>query len=156
DSGFFNDVFVHDRTTGVTERASLTPSGAEGNGNSVEPAMSADGELVAFQSTASNLVSNDTNGIQDIFVFDRRIASSDRVSVDSLGNQANQSGCWWVSISGDGQTTSFYGDSDNLVPNDTNGVVDAFVHQICSTVASWSNYGSGFPGSKGIPSLTSS
>jgi LPXTG-site transpeptidase (sortase) family protein len=64
------DVFVHDRQTGATIRASVASDGTQGNGNSQSPAISADGLYVVFLSFASNLVSGDTNGTWDIFVHE--------------------------------------------------------------------------------------
>ena len=59
-------------------------------------------------------------------------------------------------ISADGETVVFNSGSDNLVPSDNNNNrLDAFFREFCSTGASWSNYGSGFPGTSGVPSLTS-
>jgi Tol biopolymer transport system component len=66
------DIFVHDRHTGTTTRVSVDSAGTQGNDQSVSAALSAAGRLVAFQSAASNLVDGDTNGVQDIFVHDRR------------------------------------------------------------------------------------
>jgi Tol biopolymer transport system component len=65
------DVFVHDRQSGTTERASVGSGGAEGNNESQFPSISADGRYVAFVSRASNLVSDDTNNALDVFVRDR-------------------------------------------------------------------------------------
>jgi Tol biopolymer transport system component len=62
------DVFVHDRQTGTTRRVSVSTGGAQGNNESRSPAISADGRFVAFDSPSSNLVSGDTNGVEDIFV----------------------------------------------------------------------------------------
>ncbi len=67
----FSDVFVHDRQTGVTTRASVDLAGVEGNGNSNSPSMSADGKSVIFQSDADNLVAGDTNTAPDIFIHNR-------------------------------------------------------------------------------------
>src|SRR5882672_5858816 len=53
------DVFVHDRVTGATVRLSFGPTGAEGNGPSIMPAISKDGRFVAYSSSADNLVAND-------------------------------------------------------------------------------------------------
>jgi hypothetical protein len=65
------DIFVHDRSTGITRRVSVNWwSGGEGNRESWPGAISADGQIVAFQSYASNLVEDDTNGRGDIFVHD--------------------------------------------------------------------------------------
>jgi Tol biopolymer transport system component len=65
------DVFVHDRQTGQTTRVSITSDAAEANGKSSAPSISADGRFVAFESPATNLVDDDTNGKIDIFVRDR-------------------------------------------------------------------------------------
>ena len=123
------DVFVHDRQTGVTTRVSVSSSGGQGNGYSGAPSISADGRYVAFESIASNLVPFDTNGSegQDIFVHDRQSGITTRVSVDSYGTQGN----WFSSessISGDGRYVAFYSYASNLVPGDSNTEPDVFVH----------------------------
>src|SRR5947199_269171 len=61
DTNGATDVFVHDRQTGTTERMSVASGGAQGNGSSAGPALSAAGRFVAFRSTATNLVTADTN-----------------------------------------------------------------------------------------------
>jgi Tol biopolymer transport system component len=68
DTNNFEDVFVRDRLTGITRRVSLGPSGAQGNGVSRGPAVSAHGGVIAFESSAPNLVRGDTNGEFDVFV----------------------------------------------------------------------------------------
>lgn len=67
DNGFV-DAFVHDRQTGITQRVSLDASGGQPNGDAKRPVVSDDGTIVAFQSTASNLVGDDTNGALDAYV----------------------------------------------------------------------------------------
>jgi Tol biopolymer transport system component len=64
------DVFWRDRLLGITRRVSVRTYGAEANGESrlSRPVLTADGRFVAFQSAASNLVINDANGVDDIFV----------------------------------------------------------------------------------------
>jgi len=123
------DVFVHDRQTGVTERVSVDSVGNEGNASSEFPAISADGRYVAFDSSASNLVPADTNGefCIDVFVHDRQTGATERVSVDSVGNEGNE---WsrYPAISADGRYVAFESWAWNLVPGDTNGSQDVFVH----------------------------
>ena len=127
-------VFVHDRLTGVTERVSVASDGTEGDRHSGEPSMSADGRFVAFVSDASNLVSDDTNGVPDIFVHDRLTGVTERVNVASDGTQGNdQSG--GASISADGRFVAFSSGASNLVAGDTNlcfepqrSCPDVFVH----------------------------
>jgi uncharacterized repeat protein (TIGR01451 family) len=69
------DIFVRDRQTGTTVRASESSAGEEGDARSLAPAISADGLVVTFSSDASNLVPNDTNFVTDIFVHDDRPAA---------------------------------------------------------------------------------
>jgi len=84
---------------------------------------------VTFYSNASNLVSPDANGgTWDEYLFDRKSRKTARVSVDSLGNQGSQSS-FNGSVSADGRLVAFSSDSP-LVPGDTNGVRDVFVHQL--------------------------
>jgi len=68
DTNSIEDVYVRDRLTGITTRVSVSTAGGQANGPSLFPAMSADGAVIAFISSASNLVSGDGNGQPDIFV----------------------------------------------------------------------------------------
>jgi hypothetical protein len=65
------DVFVHDRSDGTTELVDLDSSGANANSYSFYPSLSADGQVVVFDSMATNLVAGDTNGFCDVFVRER-------------------------------------------------------------------------------------
>jgi hypothetical protein len=121
------DAFVHDRQTGETTIASVTSTGAQGNGNSGAVAISADGGSVAFHSNASNLVAGDTNGVLDVFVHDRGNGQTTRVSVDSSGAEGNASSRF-ADISADGRFVAFHSNASNLVAGDTNSAVDVFVH----------------------------
>jgi hypothetical protein len=121
------DIFVHDRVTGVTERVSIDSLGQQANDESEDSWISADGRFVSYFSRASNLVSGDTNGNQDIFVRDRQAGTTERVSVDGSGIQANGSS-WAARISADGRFVVFSSSASNLVANDTNGATDVFVH----------------------------
>jgi Tol biopolymer transport system component len=127
------DVFVHDRKTGVTERVSVNTSGGQGNARSESASISADGRYVAFESEADNLVPGDTNSTYDVFVHDRKTGVTERVSVDSSGNEAN-SQSRSPSISADGNSVAFYSWASNLVPGDTNGTTDIFAHDSQSGV----------------------
>jgi subtilisin family serine protease/archaellum component FlaF (FlaF/FlaG flagellin family) len=69
--GTGEDVFVRDRVTGTTDRVSVASDGAEAQGTSSAPAISADGNVVSFYSTGPNLVDGDRNLMPDIFVRDR-------------------------------------------------------------------------------------
>ena len=122
-----SDVFVHDRQTGITERVSVDNYGNQGNALSESPFISADSRYVAFTSLASNLVPGDTNGTWDIFMYDRQTGLTERVSVDSYGNQGDYGSRCQPSLSGDSKYVAFYSQANNLVPGDTNGAYDVFV-----------------------------
>jgi hypothetical protein len=127
------DVFVHDRSAGTTERVSVDGAGAEAKGNSTEAAISADGNLVAFSSDATNLVPGDTNGRTDVFLRDRNAGVTTRVSVDSSGSQATDDSRS-PGISANGAFVAFSSFASNLYASDKNGALDVFVHDLASGV----------------------
>ena len=88
DSNGKSDIFVHDLSTAQTTRASIDSSGLEGNGDSLDPVLSADGRWLAFYSYATNLVVGDTNAFSDVFVHDRQAGSTTRVRARSPFPQA--------------------------------------------------------------------
>jgi Tol biopolymer transport system component len=127
DSNGLRDIFVHDRDTGTTERVSVHTDSTEADNPSSAPSISADGRLVAFESTATNLIDNDLNGLRDIFVHDRDTGTTERVSVKSDGTEANDVS-FAPSISADGRFVAFESSATNLIDNDSNGLRDIFVH----------------------------
>jgi len=128
DTNRWGDIFVHERETGVTERVSVDSAGNQGNWGGNNPAISADGRYVAFSSSATNLVPDDSNGWSDVFVHDRQTGATTRISVDSAGNEGNGNS-WGVAISADGRYVAFESFASNLVPGDTNRWGDIFVHE---------------------------
>lgn len=141
DTNATEDVFIHDRTTGATTLISSATNGVPGNGNSGFPTISADGRFIAFVSGASNLVANDTNSAQDVFVHDRTTGATSLISTASdgtLGNFHSSS----PSISANGRYVAFVSEASTLVANDTNESQDIFVHDLttgettCVSVAS--------------------
>ncbi len=156
DTNNFPDIFVRDRLTGTTERASVDSLGNEAEFDSHEPAISADGRFVAFESRATNLVDGDTNNHPDIFVHDRLTGTTELASVDSAGGQANDNSCC-SSLSADGRFVAFGSSASNLTDDvDTNGTKDAFVHDrktgitakvsVSSEGTPGNNVSAGFPG----------
>lgn len=111
------DVFVKDLQTRETARVSVSSAGLQGNAGSADASISADGRFVAFTSSASNLVDDDTNGTADVFVHDRQAGTTARIAVG--GRPA---------ISADGRFVAFSSQAANLVPGDTNSRLDVFVH----------------------------
>jgi hypothetical protein len=131
DTNGFYDVFVRDRTSGTTERVSVSTAGMQANDTSgfstnQSASISTDGRFVAFWSYASNLVAGDTNARSDIFVRNRPSGTTERVSVDIAGAQAIDFSLY-PSLSGDGRFVAFESLASNLVAGDTNGAEDIFV-----------------------------
>lgn len=123
------DIFVHDRQTGITERVSVSSYGAESDGDSYFPTISSDGRYIAFDSDADNLISNDTNGVRDSFVYDRFVHEIVRISESSDGTQGNGASRFPV-LTANGRFVVFESLANNLVPGDTNGVRDTFVRDL--------------------------
>lgn len=130
------DVFIHDRNTGATERISVSSAGQEAESGSWNyyATISADGRYVAFRSTAANLVTDDTNGMADIFVRDRQENTTVRVSISSEGEESNQE-CYSPVISSDGRYVAFTSGATTLVP----GVTDFgfFIHDLQTHETVW-------------------
>ena len=126
---YIYDVFVRDLTTGVTTLVSRDSNGNQGNSDSGNSVLSADGSKVVFFSSATNLVPGDTNGGPNVFVRDLVTGVTTRVNVDSNG-VAGSGNFFFFSISADGNKVSFLSDASTLVPGDTNGNYDVFVHDL--------------------------
>ena len=122
-SGGNNAIYVRDLTAGTIVRVDMAPDGTPGNGVSYNPSLSADGRFVAFTSTASNLIPGASGGI---FVLDRKTGQYKLASVSSDGSIQTSGDVAQVSASG--RYVLFASSASNLVPNDTNGTTDAFVH----------------------------
>jgi Tol biopolymer transport system component len=124
-AGPWSQAYVRDRQANETELVSIAEGGTPGDWNSEFPYVSSDGHYVVFESTASNLVSGDTNDFRDIFVHDRVTGATERESASTDGSQADAD-CWVPSISDDGSYVVFDSTASNLVPDDTNDVSDVF------------------------------
>jgi Tol biopolymer transport system component len=126
DTNFMRDIFVHDRLTRDTTRVSVGPGGAQADATSLDASISADGRYVAFISDASNLVPGGSTGRQ-AFVHDRVTGVTELVSVDTAGTESDGFATG-AAISADGRSVAFGSFATNLVPVDTNGAIDIFVH----------------------------
>jgi len=125
DANGFGDVFVRDRQNGTTALVSLGTTGFSGDGPSFRGSFSSDGRYLAFASLAADLVVGDSNGKMDVFVRDLLNGTTERVSLDSLGGEANQD-CDEPALSADGRFVAFSSRA-SLAPGDT-GPEDVFVH----------------------------
>ncbi|OZV81054.1 hypothetical protein CA850_13005 [Micromonospora echinospora] len=150
------DVFVRDQIAGTTRRVSVSTAGDQGDRDSFEPAISADGRYVSYTSRASNLVPDDANGdLTDVLVWDRTTGSTRRISVSTGGDQGNDDS-FTSALSADGRYVSYASDASNLAPGDTNNATDVFVwNRITGTtrrvsVSTTGNQGDGFSRSPAI------
>ncbi len=125
-SGSNVGVFLRDRVNGSTERVDDAPGGALPTAQGGRPAISADGRYVAFFSGASNLITGDTNNLLDIFLRDRALVTTERVSLPQGGGEGNSHSVA-PAISADGRFVAFISNATNMVTGDTNAVYDIFV-----------------------------
>jgi Tol biopolymer transport system component len=84
------DIFVHDRQTGETKAVSITPDGETGNAYSQSPTISTDGRYIIFASMASNLVSGDTNEMEDVYLYDQQTNTVELISATFDGASADE------------------------------------------------------------------
>jgi hypothetical protein len=156
DTNGVRDVFVRDRIAGATYLISKSSAGVEGDTASYRPSFSSDGRYVAFHSYATNLVSGDTNGKEDVFVRDRQTGTTMLVSKDSAGVVGNDHS-YVASISADGRYVAFVSVATNLVAGDSNGAEDVFVRDR-QTGTTWlvSRNSAGVEGDAGssVPSIS--
>ncbi len=133
DSNGVDDLFVRDRLLGATERVTVGTDGAQGDVFTFLGQMSRDGRYVAFQTISTTLLGpgGDTNAVNDVYVRDRLVNVTKRVSVAANGAQATVAATGFA-ISGDGQTVAFANaDANLLAPGaDTNGKRDLFVRGV--------------------------
>ncbi len=122
------DVLLHDRQTNTTTWVSKGLLGAQASNNSSIPKISADGRFVTFLSTATNLVSGDTNAKTDVFVYDQQTGQLKRVSVAADGTTQANGNSNNPTISGDGGFVAFDTTATNLSEKaDTNKTTDVIV-----------------------------
>lgn len=149
------DIFVRDRLVGRTTRVSVSDRGTQGNARSHGASISDDGRFVAFSSSATNLVSGDSNGVDDVFVHDRTTRRTTRVSLSGDGMEGNQRSDM-AQISADGRVVAFDSHASNLVAGDRNEDVDVYVRELQSGVTSRVSVSStGGEGAGWAPALSS-
>ena len=128
DTNDLGDIFLYNTDSETMTRISLSALGAQvTDESSREPVISGNGEAVAFSSSSDEIVANDMNGVEDIFVFDTNTENIERISVSSLGVEANDSS-GDAMISYDGRYVVFLSSASNLTAGDINGEEDVFVY----------------------------
>jgi Tol biopolymer transport system component len=127
DGNGFPDIFVHDRKLGTTELISSDSDGNEGTGSSFSPDISANGRYIVYGSESANLVPGDNNFDFDIFIHDRKLGTTERISVspggaDALGPSFDPD------ISANGRFVTYSSLASGLVPEDDDNASDVFVY----------------------------
>ncbi len=136
------DIYVKDMTTGAITLVSVDDAGLPGDGESTLPAISADGQFVAFVSTSTNLVLDDFNDVSDVFVRDLVNGITLRVSIDSDGVESPDlpSGEYLTdpilgrpTLSADGNLVAFISDAA-LEFDDSNDAPDVYIHNVAEAL----------------------
>lgn len=120
DNTFSRDVFLFDRIAGTNRFVSVNRFGSgPGNDDSYGASISANGRFIAFESMATNLVSNDLNGgTLDVFVRDTVAGTTVLVSLDCSGVGSGNSGSYGPVIAGDGRSVAFLSYASDLTSGD--------------------------------------
>ena len=124
--GLFN-VYVHDRQTGITTLVSKNSLGQAVAGGSFDPAISADGRYIAYTSNSDQIEDSDSNGISDVFVYDRITDVNTKVSV-ATGGAPSTGASSQPAINDDGRYIAFASEATNFENFDTNNQVDIYRH----------------------------
>ena len=127
------EIYRRDLQTDDTKLVSVARNGGFADGDSMWPSISADGNRIAFGSSANNLVDGDTRttgGSRDVFVRDMSAGTTEMVDVSTAGAQADDYSDG-AAISGDGQHVAFVSGATNL-GGDPSPHVDAFVRDLAT------------------------
>src|SRR5690349_13418846 len=141
------DVFVRNLVSGTSSLVSVNSSGiGGGDGNSFNPVISSNGQFIAFESVASNLVTNDTNGVNDVFVRDMTTGTTTLVSVATNAISSGNGASRFPVITPDGRWIGFESAASNLVMSDANGIKDVFIRDLQTGATFAASSGTQAPG----------
>lgn len=152
------DVYLHDRKQGTTVRVSVDSAGAQVEGDSLGASVSANGRYVVFESTAPDLVENDLNGDNDIFLRDTKLGTTVRLSVNAAGEEGDNASTQAM-ISGNGRYVVFASAATNLDDEDGAGNMDVFLRDLkLGTIqrVTVNGVGDDLDGNSSAPSITHS
>ncbi|MEV0736458.1 hypothetical protein AB0I51_10885 [Streptomyces sp. NPDC050549] len=120
-----DDVIVHDRRTGRNELVQFTTDGTQGDSDSFQASLSADGRCVAFVTAAQLDPAHDWTHATNVYVRDRAKGTTEQVSIPTRFVYKNSS--WGPSMSANARLVAFSSNVANLVPDDTNKTTDVFL-----------------------------
>lgn len=131
DSNGAEDVFVRDLQTATTTLVSVKQDGSgTASGASGTPSISANGRWVAFSSVAEDLVGNDGNGQEDVFVRDLQTGTTTLVSIDRQGSSSGTGRSFSPVMTSGGRIVAFVSNANDLVADDDNAVNDVFLRDL--------------------------
>ena len=122
----FWDVFVYDVLTGTTVVVVTSIDGGRANASSYSPSINADGTVIAYSSTASNLVEGDTNNRRDVFRYETLTGTTTLISTDAEGGPASHDS-HEPSINADGTIIAFASKASDLVIGTAGGYQNVFL-----------------------------
>ncbi|MEO8328432.1 MAG: calcium-binding protein, partial [Candidatus Nanopelagicales bacterium] len=133
DNGYFDSVYIYDIASGGAQLVTHAPDGSPTNYyGGYNPQISADGNLVAYYSPTADLVADDTNSHDDVFLYNAATDTNQLISRTPDGGLANGNS-YGVDISADGTHVAYNSYANNLVPNDdTDNITDVFVYDVAS------------------------
>lgn len=149
-------VYLRDLLTDTTTRVSVTVDALPENGISYYPFISADGNVVAWHSTSSNLVEGDMGGQKDVFAHNIDTGDTVLVSKSTDGVQGNGESRW-AALTTNGRYIAFYSYSDNLAADDVNAFADVFLHDLLTgrtELVSRNMIGGGTDGDSETPAIS--
>lgn len=157
-SGGFDSIYVYDIAAGTAQLATHAADGSPTDYyGGYNPSISGDGSLVTYRSGSSNLVSDDTNNHDDIFLYDASKDTNKLISRTPTGGLANANSGPSV-ISADGTRVAYYSYANNLVADgDSISLADVFVYDISTdstTLISRATTGESGNGDSFYPSIS--
>lgn len=132
-TGGLTHIYVHNLASLNTTLVSInSANNGAGNGNSILPVISRDGNVVVFESKASNLTTNDTNSptISDIFARNLVAGTTTLVSANGAGTGSGNAQAGEGAISKDGKVVAFLSLASDLLPSDTNNQPDVYARDL--------------------------
>jgi len=127
--GLSGMIFIRDRNTAETVLVSKRLDNTIANQHCANPSIGGDGTIVVFETEASNLIGDDTNGVFDIYMKDMLSGAISRISLTHTNGQAD-SRSQSPDISGDASAVVFQSSAHNMVPEDTSSDLDVFMRDL--------------------------
>jgi Tol biopolymer transport system component len=135
------NAYLRDRNNALTTLISVNLAGNNGgNGDSYAVGISTNGRYMLFESSASDLISGDTNNASDVLVRDLWAGTNILVSAATNGLPGNDASDSSV-MTPDGRYVVFVSAASNLVAGDTNGIRDVFVRDLVSGTTALASVG---------------